>query len=554
MRVKILAASIGNCVHVAGVHAFLDLARANGFETTYIGPGVPIQRLVSAIREQNPDLVALSYRLTPQSAQTLFGELKQEFAQDPSLRNRRFFFGGTPPVAEVATGSGLFEAVFDGSEPAEAVVSALKGLSAGGPIEKHIDDLVGRVQAASPVPLIRHHFGLPSLQETLEGARKIAQRGALDILSLAPDQNAQESFFKPEAMSSGLDGAGGVPVRKPDDLRGLFETTRCGNHPLLRCYSGTNDLIKWAEMLRETVNIAWGAVPLMWYSELDGRSKRPLRDAIAENQEAIRWYADKGIPVEVNESHQWALRRCGDTIELATAYIAAYNARKLGVKDYVCQFMFDTPKGISPSMDIAKMLAKLELVESLANGSFTVLRMVRTGLSSMSTDPNIAKGQMASSVFSAMTLRPHIVHVVGFSEADHAATADEVIESCEIARGAVHKALLGMPRPEHDPAVSARKAQLLDEARFLIDAVKRVGTTHPHDPLLSPDVLTAAVRGGLLDASDLRGGTVARGGVVTRIVGGACVIVDGASEAPIAEKDRVNKLAMSEDDLDMAEM
>ncbi len=551
---RILGAAIGNCVHVAGINAFLDLARSMGYDVEFIGPATPITQLVTAIRAKAPDIVALSYRLTPESAASLFNELKEEIAKYPELRAPRYIFGGTGPVAMVARDSGVFEVAFDGSEPADTIKARLKGVVPMKADAIPSSDLVSRIEASSPVPILRHHFGLPKVKDTVEGARKIADAKVLDILSIAPDQNAQESFFRPKEIDPRLDGAGGVPIRKPEDLRAIWDATRRGNYPLLRCYSGTRDLVKWAEMLKPTIDIAWGAVPITWYSELDGRSKRPLKEAIAENQEAIRWYATNGVPVEINESHQWALRGCGDTIEIATAYIAAYNARWLGVQDYVCQFMFDTPRGVAPSMDLAKMLAKLELVESLSNGHFKVIRMVRSGLASMSPAPNEAKGQLAASIYSAMALKPHIVHVVGFSEADHVATPEDVIESCQIAKGALAKAMLGMPDPRADPEIAARKARLLEDARFLIDAVKRAGAKHPEEPLTSPDVLFSAVRNGLLDAPDLKGNPVARGILKTAIVDGACVAVDRSTNAPISEKDRVAKLAASEEDLDLAEI
>jgi len=551
---RVLGAAIGNCVHVGGMNAFLELARGMGYEVESMGPAVPIRILVAAIKLRNPDVVALSYRLTPESAAALLEELKTELEKDSALRGRRYLFGGTAPVAMVARQSGLFEAAFDGSEPVETIKATLQNIPLPKVEKARSPDLVGRIRNSYPFPLLRHHFGLPRMKDTLEGARMIAEAEGLDILSLAPDQNAQESFFRPAEMNPSLDGAGGVPFRKPEDLRAVWEVTRRGNYPLLRCYSGTRDLIKWAEMLKSTIDIAWGAVPLTWYSELDGRSKRPLAEAIAENQEAVRWYAGKGIPVEINESHQWALRGSGDTIELATAYIAAYNARALGVSDYVCQFMFDTPRGISPSMDLAKMLAKLELVESLANGTFRVIRMVRSGLASLPPSRDEAKGLLAASIYSAMSLQPHIVHVVGFSEADHVATPPEIIESCKIARGAIAKALLGMPMPEVDPEIAARKAQLLDEARFLVDSVKRTESGNIKEPLTSPEVLSAAIRRGLLDASDLKGNSAARGVIATAVVNGACVAVDRASNMPVPERERVAGLAAGEEDLDLVEI
>lgn len=551
---KILGAAIGNCVHVAGIQSFLSVAEGLGHSTRFLGPAVPVRTLLEDAKRERPDIVAVSYRLTPESAEALLTELKATVDADPELKGLRYFFGGTPPVAKVARDKGLFQAVFDGSEPPDAAAAALRGDFTPSATRVPSSDLVTRVEASFPFPLIRHHYGRPTMDETLVGARKIAESRALDILSIAPDQNAQESFYRPHEMDPKLDGAGGAPIRTPEHLKVIREETRRGNFPLLRCYSGTRDLVRWADMLKETIDVAWGAVPLMWYSELDGRSKRPLKEAIAENQAAIRRYAEMGVPVEVNESHQWALRGCGDTIELATAYIAAHNARAMGVGTYVAQFMFDTPKGISPSMDIAKMSAKLELVESLSNGRFKVLRMVRSGLASLSASPPVAKGQMAGSVYAAMALKPHIVHVVGFSEADHAATADDVIESCVIARGSVQRALLGMPDPLADPRVAERKAQLMKETRFLVDAVKRAGSKKSEDPLSDPETLLWAVKEGLLDAPGLAGGGVAKGRIATAIVDGACVAVDRATGKPLAESERVGALGVCEKDLDMAEI
>ena len=51
---KILGASLGNCVHVAGILNFLKLAEHYGYETLFLGPAVSLERLNEAIREYNP--------------------------------------------------------------------------------------------------------------------------------------------------------------------------------------------------------------------------------------------------------------------------------------------------------------------------------------------------------------------------------------------------------------------------------------------------------------------------------------------------------------------
>ena len=537
---KILGAAIGNCIHVAGLMNFLALAERESYTTIFLGPAVPILKLVQSIKEHKPDIVAVSYRLTADVARELFLELKKEIQQH-NLQSKKFILGGTIPVVEAGKEIGIFDAAFSGLEPLEDVVEYLKGTNGISEVSmKYPQTLSEYIKWKYPIPLIRHHFGLPSLEETIKEAEEIAEANVLDILSIGPDQNAQEHFFHPDEMDTKLDGAGGVPVRKPEDLRAIFSATRCGNYPLVRCYAGTYELIKWAQMLVKTINVAWGAVPLSWYSELDGRSKRPLLDAIKENQDAIRWYAKHGVPVEINESHQWALRNASDTIEVATAFIASYNAKKLGVRHYVMQYMFNTPPGISPEMDLAKMLAKIDLIEALHDEDFVSYRMVRTGLASLSQDPDIAKGQLASSIAIAMAIKPHIVHVVGYSEGDHAAMGKEIIESCKIAKGVILNCLMGLPDMTSDRTVRKRKEKLLSEVNILLEAIKKVADEDVNDPWADPETLAKSIEIGLLDAPHLKGNKYAKGELITRIIDGACYAVNPETNEILTEKERIN--------------
>jgi hypothetical protein len=333
-------------------------------------------------------------------------------------------------------------------------------------------------------------------------------------------------------------GAGGVPVRTEDDLKAIYAHSRMGNHPIVRCYSGTRDTMKWAPMLARTINNAWCAIPLYWYTQLDGRSPRPLRSAIPETHELMRWHAGQGIPVEMNESHHWSLRDAPDVVAVVAAYLAAYNARFAGVQNYVQQLMFNNPPSTSPIMDLGKMLAKLELVEGLQNDSFHVWRETRGGLTSYPPDPSVARGHLAATVCLQMQLKPHIVHIVGHTEAHHATTAEELIEACRIADGAISQCLLGLPDMTLDPRVQKRKAQLLAEAKILLSAIAGLGAPG-RDPFTDPNVLAAAAEIGLLDAPHLRGNAAGCGTIVTRIVNGGCIAVDPDSGEPIAERDRV---------------
>ncbi|WP_321421997.1 hypothetical protein [uncultured Methanobacterium sp.] len=544
MTKMILAATLGECIHTMSLMKFLDIAEKQNYHVDFIGAAISVDTVTYEIEEKKPDVVVLSYRLSPSVARDLFAKLNQNFHKVKE-DGRIFILGGTNPVLDEAKDYEIFDYYFSEVTSDNQAVQFLQGFDNKCSTLKYPNDLSSRIECFSP--LIRHHFGLPTVEETIHGVQEIAKSGLVDILSIGPDQNAQEYFFHPEEMNPQSDGAGGVPLRKPEDLINIYQASRCGNYPLVRCYAGTNNLLRWADMLEDTINIAWGAIPITWYSELDGRSSRTLVQAIEENQNAISYYASKNIPVEINESHQWALRNTSDIIEVATAYIASYNAKNLGVKEYVMQYMLNTPPGISFEMDTAKMLAKIELVESLHDQDFKSYRMIRTGLASLSADPDFAKGQLASSLTLSMVLKPHIVHVVGFSEGDHLASPADIIESCKIARGVIDNCFDGMPDLQKIPKINQRKTQIIRETKILLDAIKGL-MQEDKDPLLDPFTLTKAVKIGLLDAPLLKGRKAAKGEITTKIIGGACQAVDPDNGEVIGEKDRILSLL---EDLDI---
>jgi hypothetical protein len=534
----ILGAAIGDCVHVAGVVNFLNLAEQLGYETVCLGPAVSVDVLLERITALDPALVAVGYRLTPENCRSLLSRLSSEAAARGEDR-RRWLFGGTEPCVAVARETGLFQTTFASGVSKQAVVAFLRGEQSE---EKQStpppQTLVERIRWKAPYPLLRHHFGRPTVAETLEGVVDLARAECLDVLSLGTDQNAQEHFFRPAEMDPSAHGAGGVPVRSEGDLAAIHAHSRLGNFPLVRCYSGTRDTMRWAPMLARAINNAWCAIPLFWYTKLDGRSPRPLRDAIPETQALMRWHAEQGIPVEMNESHHWSLRDAPDVVAVVAAYLAAYNARAVGVRDYVQQLMFNNPPSTSPAMDLGKMLAKLELVESLQGDHFRVWRETRGGLTSYPPDPNVACGHLAATVALQMQLKPHIVHIVGHTEAHHATTGAELIQACRIADGVISQCLLGLPDMTADARVQRRKAELLDDAALLLDAIGKLAP-NDRDPYTDPETLARAVEVGLLDAPHLRGNAAACGKVVTGMVGGACLAVEPSTGRPISESERI---------------
>jgi hypothetical protein len=536
----ILGAAIGDCVHVAGVVNFLNLAEQLGYQTVCLGPAISVDAVLEKVAAFDPEIVAVGYRLTPENCRNLLGELKAKVIASGQA-GRSWLFGGTEPCVAIAKETGLFQMTFSSGTSRPAVVAYLRGeQDQEEPGTPPPQSLVGRVGWKAPYPLLRHHFGRPTVEETVAGAVEIARAECLDVLSLGTDQNAQEHFFRPAEMDPKAHGAGGVPVRTEADLAMIYAHARLGNYPIMRCYSGTRDTMKWAPMLAKTINNAWCAIPLFWYTQMDGRSPRPLRESIPETQALMRWHAEHGIPVEMNESHHWSLRDAPDVVAVVAAYLAACNARASGVQNYVQQLMFNNPPNTSPIMDLGKMLAKLELVESLQDGRFRVWRETRGGLTSYPADPSVARGHLAATVCLQMQLKPHIVHIVGHTEAHHAATAAELIEACRITDGAVSQCLLGTPDMTGDSRVQQRKEELVQQASLLLDAIAQLA---PGDdsPFTNADALATAAEIGLLDAPHLRGNAAACGKIVTRMLGGACVAVDPATGNPLPEAERIER-------------
>jgi hypothetical protein len=541
---KIIACTIGNCVHVAGTMNFLSLAEKEGYDTEFLGIGLSIDELIEMIKIKKPDIVGLSYRLTPEPLVGILKELKDKIKEEKNLSNIIWMFGGTEPTARVAEKSQIFNKIFFGYEDIDEVMMYLKGKEYSNK-EEYPKDLISRINSKYPYPILRHHLGLSTIEDTVKAIEKISESKVLDVISIAPDQNAQEFFFEQEKMDKRLDSAGGVPLRSEEDFRKLYNAAQRGNYPLLRCYSGTKNIIRYSKMLHETIDNAWCAVPLFWYSELDKRGPRKLKDAIVENQQVMKWHGERNIPVEVNESHHWSLRDAHDAIGVATAYLAAYNAKAMGVKNYIAQYMFNVPAFISPEMDLAKMLAKIEMIESLEDGSFRVYRQARAGLASFPADLYQAKGQLAASAYLAMAIKPHIYHVVGFCEAHHAATAEDIVESCMIVRGVLKNEFLGSIDMTKDESVKRRKSELIKDANIIIDAIKSLGSKDK-DPLVDPDVLVKAVKIGILDAPHLKGNKAAKGTLNTRIVSGAMYAYDKENKKILSEKERINQIMNKE--------
>jgi hypothetical protein len=282
-----------------------------------------------------------------------------------------------------------------------------------------------------------------------------------------------------------------------------------------------------------------------------------LEGSIREHQQVMSFYGQRDIPVELNEPHHWGMRDAPDVVFVVSAFLAAYNARQHGVRDYIAQLMFNSPPGLSDAMDLAKMLAVMEMIAPLATplpsasphfpkenggtegGGFRIWKQVRVGLLSHPLDPDAARGHLAASTYLQMAMKPDILHIVGHTEAHHAATGPDIIEASKIVRRAIQNAM-GAPDMTHDPAVRARVEELKAEAATTLDAIRGLAPDGVDDPWADAATLAKSVTSGIMDAPQLGNNKFGLGKIRTRIIDGACVAVDEAGKA-LSERQRLSK-------------
>jgi methylmalonyl-CoA mutase cobalamin-binding subunit len=404
---KVVVASIGDCVHVAGVTRFLTIAEEQGYETYFTGPATDLETFVDAIVARQPDVIGISYRLTPENARTLLSDLRGMLDAAGMLGKARILLGGTPPIAKVAREFDYIDLAFSGEETPYEIQVALRGETLEDADESTFPQtVVERIHWKAPYPILRHHFGIPAqtIEPTIEGIAHIADARALDVISLGSDQDAQENFFHPLRQDPRSKGAGGVPFRTEDDLIALYQASRRGNYPLMRAYSGTADHIHYADMLVRAIHNAWCATSLFWFNAMDGRGPSPLEKSIREHQELMRWHGERDIPVEGNETYHWGMRDAPDVVVCAAGHLYAYNAKKFGVHDYILTYMFQSPPHLSNAMDLARCLAIIEMSEAFADDNFHVWKQARTGLLSHPVNMIRARAHLAQSTMLQMAL------------------------------------------------------------------------------------------------------------------------------------------------------
>lgn len=436
--------------------------------------------------------IGFSYRLDPKQAVESFARLVHKVESDIQLSFKKdgyvkaLYFAGLPRACELVEKEfeGKFQ-TFRGDEtpvetlkkmgvPADRIPKSIREssvydelrLSFGEKLireEKHLsippfedydyegygtvrDHVVKRLAAAQrlgQLPLTRAHVGpyLKDREKALalfsDWLKKLSKSHFLDIVSVGSSQLSQSMFGEDwEDLPNG----GGVPFNSAFELRAIREDA---SPMLVRAYSATNNIPQVAKILEENLNMAWHALSLWWFNQIDGRGPLGMQESLSQHLEAIKYIASKGKPYEPNLPHHFAFRGADDVTYVASAYLAAKTAKLLGIQYLVLQNMLNNPRSTWGVRDVAKARALLRLVRELEDPNFRVIYQPRAGLDYFSPDLEKAKVQLVavSALMDDVEVdkgkSPEIIHVVSYSEAQFLADPEIVNESVQITKAAL---------------------------------------------------------------------------------------------------------------------
>lgn len=532
MQNLFIGLTLGQDPHTLGIHKAGKIARMCGINYKILPPSMSDEEKIRTIVEENPKYIGLSYRLSVDKAIIELEKFLYKLDQYGILRNseRRICFAGLNPtldtirslrinkkynivlmgsdknvsqktmrtidffnVESIAKRNEVLDLLIKESEPVKIEVldqlakyvleneEYLMETPLKKPSDKALKYFPQRMKE-SELPLIRTHFGIPdeTIIPTIKGIEKIADNGAVDEISLGSSDLSQRYFGNPKAFNEHKND-GGVPYKTKEDLTMLYLATRRGNFPSIKPYAHVYQLKEFVDHCLETGMLvgAHQAVPLFWFSELDGRGPLSVPDAIVEHIETVHYLASKDIPVEMNDPNQWSSRFVHDTLFVVDYALIASIMYQAKVKDMIFQCQFNKPAETGDFADLAKMSAAREIIDLFrpVGNKAKIYIESRSGIEHFSTDLETAKFQLARTTLLQMIMNPNVIHLVSYCEADHAATAADVIESSKIVRRAVRI----FKENEHDlkknlthPVVLQRKEYLLKQAQYVLDHIVKL--------------------------------------------------------------------------------
>lgn len=417
------------------------------------------------------------------------------------------------------------EKSYEGIKPVER--SGYRGYGLKG------DRLTSRVEhgiAHSLPPLTRVHAGpyLPDRKDAvrlfLDWTKRLASGRYLDVLSIGSSQLTQSSFGESwEGKSNG----GGVPIASREEFAAVWEAAR---PMLVRTYAGTKNVPALAKLNEETIDIAWHALSLWWFCQLDGRGPNSVLDNLKEHFQTLSYIASTNKPFEPNVPHHFAFRGSDDLGYVLSGFVASKAAKLQGIQTLVLQTMLNTPKYTWGIQDLAKAKVLLRLVRELEEPGFRVYLQPRGGLDYFSPDADRAKAQLAAVTAMMDDIEPRdgtspqIIHVVSYSEAFRLADPEVMEESIKITIHALkeYRSLRANGSVEdmgRNEELAYREEELFHQAKAMIQAVEslidkpysplgfyqmlKAGVfplpwlTHRKDEFLEADIPTGLVRGGV---------------------------------------------------------
>ena len=561
---RFLLVPIANDPHTQGLFRVARIARRAGIDATVVPPSTPEEAMLDRVHALDPELLGLSYRLSPaigvrELRRTLDRMSAEGLLARPSGAPRRVAVAGLPETMRAVESIAAslpctVTTIAQGNDPLRTAARLLRFLGVPERLGEQIlaaldaelnppriailDELareaiagdryqdeppLGVPSAAarasyvdrireSPMPLLRSHFGVPAptIAPTVEGVRAIALARVVDEISLGSSDLSQRYFGRPEEFSERKND-GGVPYATVEHLRSLVGAARAGTFPALKPYAHVVDLVGFVRTCLDAGMLvgAHQAIPLFWFDELDGRGPMTVEQALSEHVAAVRELAAHGVPVEMNDPNHWASRWAHDTIVVADYALVRAVMAAAGASDLVLQLQLNKPRETGDFADLAKMTAALAIVEELAPASAArVFRETRTGIDSFDPDPARAKLQLARSTMLQMLLDPHAIHVVSTCEAVHVATPADVVDSSKLVRRAVrvfraHGA--EARRFLDDPVVVGRRDWLLGETRLLLGRIALLAHDAPAPAVPLPALAEVLSRPDVLHSALERG-------------------------------------------------
>lgn len=614
MRELFIGMTLGYDPHTVGLHKASKVARQVGLAVEVLPPQLTNEEKIHVLLEKDPQYIGLSYRLSKDKAMEELTKMltlleQHGFFNDPK---RKVCFAALYPTLDEVEKTSLVKTYpltligshkdivlrteqtlnfLDVEETSlrEAVIDqmirefkpegidlldklALEVIKDGDylnepervkPTDAALNHFPVRMKETD-LPLIRTHFGIPgdTIEPTVEGIKKLALHGAVDEVSLGSSDLSQRYFGDHSAFET-MKNDGGVPYKDVADLKALYEASRMGNYPAVKPYAHVKDLVPFVDTCLEVGMLkgAHQAVPLFWFSELDGRGPLSVKEAIKEHKATVKYLAEQGLPVEMNDPNQWSSRFIHDTLFVVDYALIASVMYTAGVKDMIFQHQFNKPAETGDFADLAKMTAAKQVIEWVRpKGNTSQIYMeARSGIEHFSTDLDIAKVQLARTTLLQMMFNPDVFHLVSYCEAHHAATADDVIESSQLVRRAArlyheHKEKL-LPYFEHD-VVKNRVDYLLEEARVVLVEIAKLSRHYREGMALSDlamclsdeEALTKAMELKIMTAPGIMHPDFKNPEMLTKPsrYGFIDVYKDWEDDVPLREKERLESLKISE--------